>query len=101
MAVGVVQEFEGFDTETYDAVTKRMNFPDDWPEGLLYHAAGPTDTGAMCVTDQWQSAEQFQRFVETKIQPTMQAVLSERGTQPAGPPKTTIFEIHNTAHTHA
>ncbi|PZR67965.1 MAG: hypothetical protein DLM63_05190 [Solirubrobacterales bacterium] len=101
MAIGTVQEFEGFDTEIYDAVCQKVNFPDDWPDGLLYHAAGPAESGGMRITDQWQSAEQFQRFMETKIQPAVQEVFSERGTEPAGPPKTTIFEIHSTAHTHA
>lgn len=101
MAIGNIQEFDGFDTQIYDAVCKKVNFPDDWPDGLLYHAAGLTDSGGMRITEQWQSAEQFQRFIEATIQPAIQEVLSERGIEPPGPPKTTIFEIHNTAHTHA
>ncbi len=101
VAIGAILEFDGFDPGIYDAVCEKVNFPDDWPDGLLYHAAGPTESGAMRITDQWQSAEQFQRFMETKIQPAVQEVLSERGTELAGPPKTTIFKIHRTAHTHA
>ncbi len=99
MAIGAILEFDGFDPDFYDAVCEKANFPGDWPDGLLYHAAGPTG-GGMRITDQWQSVEQFQQFMEGKIQPALQAVLSQRGTGPTGPPRTTIFEIHKTSHAH-
>lgn len=50
-----------------------FNSLSDWPvEGILSHAAGPTDDGWR-VVDVWESEEAFQRFGEV-IGPVLQEV---------------------------
>jgi hypothetical protein len=50
-----------------------LNALGDWPvDGILFHAAGPTDTGWR-VVDVWESPETFERFGEV-IGPVLQEV---------------------------
>jgi hypothetical protein len=44
----------------------------DAPEGLIVHTAGESDQG-WYVYDVWESKEHFQRFVESKLGPAMEA----------------------------
>jgi len=40
------------------------------PEGELYHAAGPTDGGVL-ISAIWASEEDFERFLNEKVMPSM------------------------------
>ncbi len=77
MAVGMLLAGEGFTRESYRQLTEAMfgAFPmpeGDAPEGLILHTAGESDQG-WYVYDVWESKEQFQRFVDSKIGPAMEA----------------------------
>ncbi len=91
MSVGIIQEFDGFGPENYRAVSQEMNFPADWPDGLVAHAAGTVE-GGMRIVDIWESRDQFDRFSEETIQPAIQATAGEAASQ-APPPRITEFEV--------
>ena len=81
MAVGMLLAGEGVTSEGYRQLTEAMfgAFPmpeGDAPEGLILHTAGGSDQG-WYVYDVWESREHFQRFVESKLGPAMEA--SEAG----------------------
>ena len=88
MAVGMLLAGEGVTGESYRQLTEAMfgTFPmpeGDAPEGLILHTAGQSDQG-WYVYDVWESKEHFQRFVESKLGPAMEAsgVGSEGGARP-------------------
>jgi hypothetical protein len=75
----MVHDSPGGTQEQYEQAAARLSdgrglsSPGDWPvDGILSHAAGPTDTGWR-VVDVWESAEAFQRFGEV-IGPVLQEV---------------------------
>jgi hypothetical protein len=49
MAVGVTQDFESLQLADYDAVCEALNFPAEWPDGLLAHGSVEVD-GKLRVT---------------------------------------------------
>jgi hypothetical protein len=66
----MIHESPGGTKEHYERVADRLtdgrglNSISDWPvDGILSHAAGPTDDGWV-VVDVWESEEAFQRFGE-------------------------------------
>lgn len=92
MAIGVLFEIPGMTQEQYDAIAGRLTQErglkrrSDWPvEGLVVHAAGPTD-GGWRVFDVWESAEAFERFGQH-----LGPVIAEEGIDvtPA------VFPLHN------
>jgi hypothetical protein len=70
--VAFILDFAGGTSAQYDAVIEEMQLDRHTPEGALYHAAGPTDSGWR-VVDVWESDEAFQRFSSEKIAPVSQA----------------------------
>jgi hypothetical protein len=92
MAVLMVHEAPGASEELYEKVVARLtdgrgfHTPSDWGvDGLLSHAAGPTDDGWR-VIDVWESAEAFERFGAVIV-----PVLEEIGFP--GEPK--LYPLHN------
>jgi heme-degrading monooxygenase HmoA len=74
--------------EQYEAVRKDVNWEGKKPPGGKYHVAW--FDGGLRVVDVWDSAQDFQRFVEQRLTP---------GTQKAGikgQPKVQFFEAHAT-----
>jgi len=92
MAVGIIEEFEGSDLDFYDAVCREIDFPADWPDGLIYHAVGAV-SGGIRIVEQWQEAEHYERFVEAKIRPAIAALLGEEAERAAR--QVTVFPIHS------
>lgn len=87
MAVLMMLEWEGVTPAQYDAVRKHVGWETNKPEGGMFHVAAFNAKG-LRVVDVWESAEQFQRFVETRLMPGTQAVGIK------GQPKTEIHSTH-------
>src|SRR5262245_49976585 len=68
MAVVVIQEFEAT-PEEYDQVSEKLG--EGTPEGAILHAATDLGGGRMKSIDVWESAEQFQKFVQEKLIPAI------------------------------
>jgi hypothetical protein len=88
MAVLMTMEWADVTREQYDSVRKIVNFEGNPPKGGLFHVAAFDDKG-LRVSDLWQSAEDFQAFVEQRLMPGVQ----QAGIQ--GEPKVAIYPAHN------
>lgn len=71
MAVVMNMVWRGVTPEQYEAARKLVNWEGDPPPGALYHVAS-FDQQAAYVTDVWESAEQFQRFADSRLMPGVQ-----------------------------
>ncbi len=81
MAVGIRLEFESLQLADYDAVCEALEFPADWPEGLLAHGSVEVED-KLRVYDVWESRAQFDQFVADRLGAAMGQALGERGEQP-------------------
>jgi 8-oxo-dGTP pyrophosphatase MutT (NUDIX family) len=91
MAVCLLMQFAGVDAGTYEEVMEELGLRGanpDWPSGIISHVAGFTSDG-MYVVDVWESQEDFDAFVESRLQPAFEAV----GGIPE--PQVTKFDVHN------
>jgi hypothetical protein len=93
MAVGIIEEFHGSDIAFYDAVCEKINFPEEWPEGLLYHAAGETENGGVRIVEQWDYPQQYTQFIEDTIRPAIGELLGSKAESAV--PVVTVFPIHS------
>jgi hypothetical protein len=81
MPVGLRLNFPSNTLEDYDKVTEALNFPADWPDGLIAHGSHEAD-GHLVVNDVWESRGHFDRFVEERLQGAMGEALGDRANQP-------------------
>jgi len=88
MAVVVIQEFEAT-LEQYDAVNEKLG--DTPPAGAILHTASDLGGGRMKVVDVWESAQDFQNFVQNQLIPAIAEV------QPDAPqaPEPEILEVYD------
>jgi hypothetical protein len=63
-------KWTGGTKEQYDAMREEVKWETDLPEGGIYHVAALDDNG-LRITDVWESAEDFNRFIEHKINPAV------------------------------
>ena len=87
MAVVVIQEFEA-SPENYEAVNEKIG--DAAPEGLVLHTVSHLGGDKWKLVDVWESAENFQSFVQNQLIPAIAEV------DPDAPqaPEPEIREIH-------
>ncbi|MBI4491816.1 MAG: hypothetical protein HY690_03375 [Chloroflexi bacterium] len=71
MPIVMEMVWRGFTPEQYDAARKLINLEGDPPTGAMYHVVSFSGQG-IHVTDVWESAEAFQRFVDTRLMPGIQ-----------------------------
>ena len=73
--------------DQYDRARDIVRWEDDHPKGAIFHVAYFTNDGFR-VTDVWETAEDFQAFVDKRLMPAVQQVGI------AGQPKTEITPAH-------
>lgn len=81
MSVGLRLNFPNNTLEDYDKVCEALNFPADWPDGLIAHGSHEVD-GHLVVNDVWESRGHFDRFVGERLQAAMGDALGERASEP-------------------
>jgi hypothetical protein len=81
MAVGLQLDFSDLGLDDYDKVCEALDFPAQWPDGLLAHAAMEVD-GRLRVTDAWSSRQDFDRFVTERLQSAVGEAAGERAQEP-------------------
>ena len=91
MAIALILQFEGFDSDKYDAVQEALGLAGNgglWPDGIISHLAGNTPQG-WCVIDVWESQAHFDRFFAERLNMAFDKVggLSK--------PRITAVDIHN------
>ena len=81
--------------EVIDAVTDEMGVDAQLPAGAILHVHYEKD-GRVHGVDVWESAEHFQTFAESTLQPTMGKVAAAHGVDlsQAGEPEMTVTEVH-------
>ena len=72
MAVGLRIKLAGLNAEEFDKLDAAVNARDDHPDGLIFSASGPID-GGWGLIDFWDSREQFDRFLQERVGPAVQA----------------------------
>jgi hypothetical protein len=65
--------WSGVTPEQYEEARRVVNWEGDVPDGAVLHAAGFHADG-LRVTDVWESEEQFNRFVESRLMPGVQQI---------------------------
>ena len=71
MAIVVIQDFEAT-REEYDQVNEKLG--DTTPQGAILHTACDLGGGKMRSIDVWESADDFQNFVQDKLIPAIAEV---------------------------
>jgi hypothetical protein len=71
MAVMMIMEWPTVTLEGYEKVRQLTNFESDPPAGGMFHVAA-LDGDRLRVVDVWETAEQFQAFVEARLMPATQ-----------------------------
>lgn len=69
MAIALILQFEGSDSDKYDAVQAALGLAGNrgtWPDGLISHLAGNAEQG-WCVIDVWESQAHFDRFFAERL----------------------------------
>jgi hypothetical protein len=87
VAVTMMMDWPGVTADEYDAVRELVGWERDAPAGGMAHVATLTADG-LRVTDVWESAEDFQRFVDERLMPGVRQVGI------AGEPNVEIFPNH-------
>jgi len=91
MSVCLILQFPGIDEKKYEGVMKELglkNGKTSWPKGIVSHVAGVTNEG-FCVVDVWNSKQEFDTFMDTRLKPAFQAA----GGLPQ--PRVMTFDVHN------
>jgi hypothetical protein len=70
MPIMMNMEWDGVSAAQYDQVRNLARWEEDKPQGGLFHVAAVTPKG-LRVTDVWESAEDFNRFVEGRLMPAV------------------------------
>lgn len=68
MTVVITMQWDGFATTEYDLVREYVDWEDDPPTGAILHVASH-DGRTLRVTDVWDSVDDFQAFVDTRLMP--------------------------------
>jgi hypothetical protein len=87
MAIMMRMDWPDATAEQYDELRQVVDWEQDKADGGLFHVAAFDESGAH-ITDVWESAEQFQRFVDERLMPGVQKVGI------AGQPEVTVLPAH-------
>jgi hypothetical protein len=87
MTILAIHTGDGLTKDMYEYIGKEVNWEGNPPPGVIFHAASFDKSGNICVAEVWESEDQWNNFLNTRLKPAMQ-----KGNIP--PPKTQVFQIH-------
>lgn len=87
MPIVMMMRWPAVSLEGYDEVRRVTKFDTDAPSGGIYHVA-THDGENLRVVDVWESAEDFQQFVETRLMPAV----AQLGLP--GEPQIEVYPVH-------
>jgi hypothetical protein len=73
MATVMLMHWPEVSKEQYERARQEVRWESEVPDGAKFHTAWFADDG-FHVFDLWDSAEQFQKFVETRLNPATQRI---------------------------
>jgi hypothetical protein len=89
MAILGIFTGDGFTKQKYEELRKEVDWEHKHPTGAILHAAGFDDSGNnIRVADIWQSEQDFNNFVNSRLKPAMERLNITM-------PKGEIVPIHN------
>jgi hypothetical protein len=88
MTILAIHTGNGFTKDMYENLRKDVNWEGNPPAGVIFHAASFDNSGNIHVADVWESEDQLNNFLKTRLIPSMQKINIPS-------PKTEIFQIHN------
>lgn len=87
MRVVMIMKWDGVTPAQYEQVRKSVNWEDNKPNGAVFHVAA-FGNNALRVTDIWESADDFNNFVQKRLMPGV----AQAGI--AGQPQVEIYPVH-------
>ncbi|HYM19823.1 MAG TPA: hypothetical protein VEW28_02340 [Candidatus Kapabacteria bacterium] len=87
MRVSVFFRWEGATLEQYDALRQIVKWEEDVAAGAVVHICSH-DGKSLRITDVWESAEDFNAFVDNRLMPAVKEVGIE------GEPEVEIYPLH-------
>ena len=87
MRVVMIMKWDGVTTAQYEQVRKSVNWEGNKPNGAVFHVAA-FGNNALRVTDIWESADDFNNFVQKRLMPGV----AQAGI--AGQPQVEIYPVH-------
>jgi hypothetical protein len=88
MAILAIFTGEGMNKDMYENLRREVNWERNPPSGAVFHAASFDKSGNIHVANIWESEDQLNNFLNTRLIPCIQ-----KGKMPT--PKMEIFQIHN------
>jgi hypothetical protein len=88
MAILGIFTGEGFTKQMYEQLRKEVNWEHNHPAGVILHAAGLDSSGNIQVADIWESEQDLNNFISSRLKPAMEKINAPM-------PKGEIFPIHN------
>lgn len=83
----MIMKWDGVTPAQYEEVRKLVNWEGDRPKGGIFHVAS-FGNSALHVTDIWQSADDFNNFVQSRLMPGVE----KAGIK--GQPQVETYPIH-------
>jgi hypothetical protein len=71
MTTVIMQRWDALSPDQYDKLRDLVGWDRDLPTGMRFHVAS-FDDGILRMTDVWDTTEQFNHFVTTRIAPGLQ-----------------------------
>ena len=87
MKVVMTMKWDGVTPDQYEKLRKIVNWEGDKPKGAVFHVAS-FGNNAIYVTDIWESADDFNSFVQTRLMPGV----AQAGIH--GEPQVDMFPVH-------
>jgi hypothetical protein len=88
MAIHLFVRGDGLTKDIYENARKEVNWEGNPPPGLILHTVSFDNSGNLRVADIWESEDQWNNFLNTRLMPYMQKAK-------VPPLRTEIFPIHN------
>jgi hypothetical protein len=90
LAVLTMVEWDGVTQQQYEALRQFVNWEGDSPKGLSFHVAAFDEKGGHFV-DLWETAEEFQSFIEGRLVPGAKQVGMQGEPRPQMYPARALF----------
>jgi hypothetical protein len=72
----------------YEELRKEVDWEQNHPTGVVLHAAGLDESGNIRVADIWESEQDLNNYINSKIKPAMERINAPM-------PKEEVIPIHN------
>jgi hypothetical protein len=88
MAILAIFSGNGFTKQVYEELRKEVDWERQHPKGAIVHAASLDDSGNIRIADVWESEQDLNNFINSRIKPVMERINAPM-------PKGEIIPIHN------